>query len=99
MKLTHVLAHRQSSATRENDPGPDIWSQVGQWAVDTLGLKDGGPGFKIGSGNPIPEAWRKWKSPAVTPEIGPELEGDLPDQEIAHDKAELEQELWGSAWS
>ena len=58
--LTTVLAHRQSSATRENDPGPDIWSQVGQWAVDQLGMKDGGPGFKVGGGNPIPDLWRRW---------------------------------------
>lgn len=58
--LTHVLAHRQSSGTRENDPGPDIWCQVGQWAIDNRGLRDGGPGFKIGSGNPIPDAWRTW---------------------------------------
>jgi len=88
MGLTHVLAHRQSSGTRENDPGPDIWSQVGQWAVDNLGLKDGGPGFKIGSGNPIPDAWRKWKSPTVTPEIGPEFENEFFEQEIAHDVAQ-----------
>ena len=67
--LTHILAHRQSSGTRENDPGPDIWRQVGQWGVDTLGLKDGGPGFKVGSGNPIPEAWRTWGSRAATPEL------------------------------
>ena len=55
-----ILAHRQSSATRENDPGPDIWYHVGQWAADNLGLKDGGPGFKVGDGNPIPDLWRTW---------------------------------------
>ena len=60
MKLTHILAHRQSSASRENDPGPDIWYGVGQWAVEKRGLKDGGPGFKVGDGNPIPDAWRNW---------------------------------------
>lgn len=58
--LTHILAHRQSSGTRENDPGPDIWYHVGQWAIDGLGLKDGGPGFKVGSGHPIPDEWRTW---------------------------------------
>ena len=61
--LTHVLAHRQSSGTRENDPGPDIWYHVGQWAVQTRGLRDGGPGFKVGTGNPIPEMWRVWGQP------------------------------------
>ena len=93
MGLTHVLAHRQSSSTRENDPGPDIWSQVGQWAVDKLGLKDGGPGFKIGSGNPIPDAWRTWKSPTVAPEIGQEFEDEFQELDIAHDME------WGEAYN
>ncbi|HEU4479081.1 MAG TPA: peptidoglycan recognition family protein, partial [Pyrinomonadaceae bacterium] len=58
--LKTILAHRQSSGTRENDPGPDIWYNVGQWAVDNLGLSDGGAGFKVGTGNPLPDLWRKW---------------------------------------
>ena len=74
MGLTHVLAHRQSSATRENDPGPDIWYHVGQWAVDTHGLKDGGPGFKVGGGNPIPELWRTWGKAKPSPELEAELD-------------------------
>ena len=57
--LTQVVAHRQSSASRENDPGPEVWRNVGQWAVDTLGLSDGGAGFKLPGGNPIPDDWRK----------------------------------------
>jgi uncharacterized protein (DUF697 family) len=93
MGLTHVLAHRQSSGTRENDPGPDIWFDVGQWAVNTLGLKDGGPGFKIDSGNPIPDEWRTWGSrrPAVTPEMEFALEAEMPETEIAHDVWDREQ--------
>lgn len=82
--LTHVLAHRQSSATRENDPGPDIWYHVGQWAVNTLGLKDGGPAFKIGTGNPIPAEWRAWSSP-VAPELETAFEEESADTELAHD--------------
>ena len=87
MGLTTVLAHRQSSGTRENDPGPDVWFDVGQWAVNTLGLKDGGPGFKIGSGNSIPEEWRSWGSrrPAVTPEIASGFEQEMFETEIVHD--------------
>jgi len=61
--ITHVLAHRQSSGTRENDPGPDVWYHVGQWAVERRGMKDGGPGFKVGSGRPILDAWRTWGKP------------------------------------
>ena len=63
--LKHVLAHRQSSGTRTNDPGPDIWFNVGQWAVDTLKLSDGGPGFKIDKGAAIPPEWRTWNKPLV----------------------------------
>ncbi|WP_304454939.1 peptidoglycan recognition family protein [Nocardiopsis sp. YSL2] len=58
--LTHVLAHRQASGSRTNCPGPDIWYNVGQWGVDELGLKDGGPGFHLKGGNPIPDEWRTW---------------------------------------
>jgi hypothetical protein len=85
MGLTHILAHRQSSGTRENDPGPDIWYHVGQWAVDTLGLRDGGPGFKIGTGNLIPNEWRTWSRAPVVSEIGTALETESADTEIAHD--------------
>lgn len=75
--LTHILAHRQSSGTRENDPGPDIWYHVGQWAVDNLGLKDGGPGFWIKNriaggkdGKPIPDEWRNWGRLSTVHELG-----------------------------
>jgi len=57
--LTHVLAHRQSSGDRQNDPGPDVWWNVGEWAKHTLDLYDGGPGFTVGTGDPIPDEWRK----------------------------------------
>ncbi len=64
---TRILAHRQSHASRENDPGPDIWYNVGQWAVDNLGLTDGGPTFKKGSGNPILPEWRTWGNRTGSP--------------------------------
>lgn len=70
MNLTHILAHRQSSASRENDPGPDIWYHVGQWAINNLGLRDGGKSFKIGGGNPIPDIWRTWENKKQQPELG-----------------------------
>ncbi len=60
--LTHILAHRQSSGSRENDPGPDVWYHVGQWAIENLGLRDGGAGFKIGDGHSIPDLWRTWSN-------------------------------------
>jgi hypothetical protein len=60
--ITHIFAHRQSSASRANDPGPDVWCGVGEWAIRRAGLTDGGPTYKIDSGNPIPAAWRTWCS-------------------------------------
>lgn len=58
--LTHVLTHRQASAMRTNDPGPDIWYHVGQWAIENRGLTDGGPNFSVGTGKAIPDLWRTW---------------------------------------
>lgn len=56
--ISHVFAHRQSSHKRSNDPGPEVWAAVGQWAIDSLGMSDGGEDFLVGSGSPIPPAWR-----------------------------------------
>jgi hypothetical protein len=90
--LRQVLTHRQSSGTRENDPGPDIWYHVGQWAIDTLGLQDGGAGFKLAGGNSIPEVWRTWgkgrPAPAafgtagVSKELEEELGGELEEEVV-----------------
>jgi N-acetylmuramoyl-L-alanine amidase-like protein/putative peptidoglycan binding protein len=74
MGLTHVLAHRQSSASRENDPGPEVWYHVGQWAVEKHGLKDGGPGFKLPGANPIPDEWRNWARSGASQELEQEAE-------------------------
>lgn len=55
-KITHILAHRQSSKDRVSDPGSAIWQQVGVWAQHSLELSDGGEGYQAG-GLPIPSAW------------------------------------------
>ena len=56
-KITHIHAHRQSSGERQSDPGSLIWQEVGIWAQGALQLSDGGGGFKVGTGQPIPAAW------------------------------------------
>jgi hypothetical protein len=61
-----VFAHRQSYSQRGNDPGPEIWASVGQWAIDTLGMSDGGPGYVEGTGQPIPDEWRTAASGLVS---------------------------------
>ncbi|CAN7506911.1 N-acetylmuramoyl-L-alanine amidase [Variovorax sp. LjRoot130] len=81
MGLRVVLAHRQSSNMRENDPGPDVWYHVGQWAVDNLGLSDGGAGFKVGTGHPIPDAWRTWGRAGGAARPAPELEFEFAEHE------------------
>jgi hypothetical protein len=59
--ITHVFAHCQSDRVgRPNCPGPHVWYNVGEWARG-LGLSDGGPGFALGDGMPIPDAWRDSK--------------------------------------
>lgn len=56
-KVKALVAHRQASKDRRNDPGSAIWQKVALPMSKELGLHDGGPGFKIGTGYPIPEAW------------------------------------------
>ncbi len=56
-KVKVLVAHRQASSSRENDPGEAIWKRIGLVMSEELGLHDGGPGFKIGSGYAIPEKW------------------------------------------
>ncbi|MCH9686028.1 MAG: N-acetylmuramoyl-L-alanine amidase [Deltaproteobacteria bacterium] len=55
--LTHILAHRQGGPGRGLDPGPDIWREVGAWAVQQYGLDWGGPEFAVSGGSPIPAHW------------------------------------------
>lgn len=51
-----LVAHRQSSKSRRNDPGSAIWQRVALSMRAELGLGDGGPGYEIG-GYPIPGEW------------------------------------------
>lgn len=57
--IVDVLCHRQSSKGKIC-PGPDVWYHIGQWAVDVLGMGDGGKDYHVQGGAPIPEAWRTW---------------------------------------
>lgn len=56
-KIKVIVAHRQSSKNRQSDPGSQIWQEIALEMMKELGLSDGGPGFKIGTGYAIPEAW------------------------------------------
>lgn len=55
--IKFLVAHRQSSIDRRNDPGEALWKRVGLRMQDELGLSHGDDlGFKLG-GYSIPEAW------------------------------------------
>lgn len=55
--ITKLVAHRQSSEDRRDDPGSKVWKEIALPMKAELQLDDGGPGFKINSGYPIPESW------------------------------------------
>jgi hypothetical protein len=67
--IRYIYAHRQGWTPkpgqdpkvnqRGNCPGPEIWYNLGQWAVDNLRMDDGGPGYFEGNGSPIPDSWRR----------------------------------------
>lgn len=55
----YIYAHRQSSRSRRADPGSEIWKNVSLvWAKRLmLNMYDGGDGFSMKNGLPIPNAW------------------------------------------
>lgn len=56
-KLKLLVAHRQASENRQSDPGSALWHAIAIPLHDEMHLTDGGIGFKIGTGYPIPESW------------------------------------------
>lgn len=56
-QVQHIIPHRCVNPTRRSDPGEVAWKQIGVWAQQELGLTDGGPGWKMRKGRPIPVDW------------------------------------------
>ena len=56
-QMNVIVAHRQSSSSRQNDPGSGIWKHCALPMHLELHCTDGGIGFKLDSGKPIPEKW------------------------------------------
>jgi hypothetical protein len=52
-----LCAHRQAYAERRDDPGGEPWQKIALPLHAELGLTDGGIGFKLDGGRPIPESW------------------------------------------
>ncbi len=55
--LNALVAHRQASNMRQSDPGSALWKAVALPLLEELHLTDGGVGFKLGTGSPIPQEW------------------------------------------
>lgn len=55
--LRALVAHRQASSSRRNDPGSAVWKRIAMPMSLELSLSDGGRGFTLGDGFPIPEVW------------------------------------------
>jgi N-acetyl-anhydromuramyl-L-alanine amidase AmpD len=55
--ITKIVAHRQSSDSRRNDPGSKVWQEIAIPMSAELGCDYGGVGFRLGSGYPIPVEW------------------------------------------
>jgi hypothetical protein len=55
--VKRIVPHRVSNDTRRSDPGELAWREIGLWAQSELGLSDGGPGYCVGDGRPIPHEW------------------------------------------
>lgn|GEM_PF-1449211 len=60
--IKYLYAHRQSSDSRENDPGRDAWFNIAEWALSNLNLTDREPKPFEGTGKAIPDAWRTNRS-------------------------------------
>lgn len=56
-QILYIHAHRQGHSSRVGDPGSRIWEQVAIPIMQEFNLTPGPIGWKLGSGNPIPEAW------------------------------------------
>jgi hypothetical protein len=55
--IRRILPHRVSNDTRQGDPGEGAWREIGLWAIEEYGLTDGGAGYCVGDGTPIPFTW------------------------------------------
>jgi hypothetical protein len=55
-RMNVLVSHRQASSNRQNDPGSQIWKLCVELHAE-LGLSDGGIGFTLDDGLPIPVEW------------------------------------------
>lgn len=81
-----IFAHRQSSINRTNDPGPDIWGHVGEWAIANLGFDTNARDARVGDGKPIPPEWRTWSDQhSIESEAIEEIDEEVPGPDFVED--------------
>jgi hypothetical protein len=62
-RFTELNAHRQAAPKdspkqrRRPDPGSKAWKEIAPSMMAELGLSDGGAGFTLGKGEPLPDVW------------------------------------------
>ena len=72
--IGHVWAHRQTSRMqRDNCPGPQLWYNVGEWAIRNLNMSSGGVR------RTIPD---EWKDPALGDFVLDAIAGDDTDEDF-----------------
>jgi hypothetical protein len=59
--INYIYAHRQSRGPKPNDPGPDAWFNIAEWARITLNLTDRSQ-TSVGTGQAIPKSWQMSRS-------------------------------------
>lgn len=64
-RLRMTNPHKNSAPDRDLDCGSEAFYHTIEWAICTLPLTDGGPGYKKGSGHPTTQDWRN--VPVVPP--------------------------------
>lgn len=53
--IEYMSAHRHIESGKSNCPGPQLWSEVGEWSLENLGLHEAPV---LTSGSMLPEAWK-----------------------------------------
>lgn len=61
--LRFVAAHRHIERAKPGCPGPDLWREVGEWAIRELSLEE----FPVDGGRPLLSTWRGTPRIAIEP--------------------------------
>lgn len=63
--LRYVAAHRHIERGKPGCPGPDLWREVGEWALHELDLEE----YPVDGGRPLLDSWRGEPRIAIDPPL------------------------------